>query len=82
MPKKLLVSSNDDVSWVFNLQDIDPDDPDMRLFLSMGVGVDGAVKHVSKKKIQGKDTGLMISIQKELFTKKKKIAGFFLTINH
>ncbi|XP_052694034.1 uncharacterized protein LOC128172280 [Crassostrea angulata] len=25
--------------------DIDPDDPDMRLFLSMGVGVDGAVKH-------------------------------------
>lgn len=83
MPKKLLVSSNDDVSWVFNLQDIDPDDPDMRLFLSMGVGVDGAVKHVSKKKKQGKDTGLMISIQKELFTKKKKnIAGFFLTINH
>lgn len=77
MPKTLLVSSNDDVSWVFNLQDIDPDDPDMRLFLSMGVGVDGAVKHVSKKK-QGKDTGLMISIQKELFTKKKKHCWFFL----
>lgn len=47
----------------------------MRLFLSMGVGVDGAVKHVSKKK-QGKDTGLIISIYKELFT-KKNCWGFF-----
>lgn len=54
MPKKLPVSSNDvNVWWVFNLQDIDPDDPDMRLFLSMGVGVDGAVKHVSKRTREG-----------------------------
>lgn len=45
----LLVLSNDDVLWVFNLQDIDFDDLDMCLFFSMGVGVDGVVKYVSKK---------------------------------
>lgn len=50
MFKKLLVLSNDDVLWVFNLQDIDFDDLDMCLFFSMGVGVDGVVKYVSKKK--------------------------------
>lgn len=49
----LLVLSNDDVQWVFNLQDIDFDDLDMCLFFSMGVGVDGVVKYVSKKIREG-----------------------------
>ena len=29
------------------MKDVDPDDPDMRLLLSMGVEVDGVVKNVS-----------------------------------
>lgn len=53
MFKKLLVLSNDDVLWVFNLQDIDFDDLDMCLFFSMGVGVDGVVKYVSKRIREG-----------------------------
>lgn len=47
----------------------------------MGVGVDGAVKHVSKKKAR---EGHWFNDQylERAFNKKKNIAGFFLTINH
>lgn len=47
----------------------------------MGVGVDGAVKHVSKKKTR---EGHWFNNQylERAFYQKKKIAGGFLTINH
>lgn len=48
----------------------------MRLFLSMGVGVDGAVKHVSKKKAR---EGHWFNDQylERAFYKKKKHCWFF-----
>lgn len=71
----LLVLSNDDVLWVFNLQDIDLDDLDMCLFFSMGVGVDGVVKYVSKKKIR---EGYWFNNQYlERVFYKKNCCGFF-----